>query len=404
VANLLARRLEKEIIQGKVSVTLVGEGPDHYFQPANLEIAFKGVSPHKFSRPEAHLLDSKVNFVPERASKVDLRDRSVTLGEGKRISYSYMVLATGAIAKPEKMPGLMEGSFNFHTGPNDARRVWEALQNFEGGTVVVAIAGIPHKCPPSPNEAIFMLDGYFRKRGIRDKVKIKFLTPYPRAYPSEEISKVVTPLFERAEIEVHTFFNMESVDPSKRKVYSMEGEEHDYDLLIAVPPHQGADVILNSGIGDAEGWIPADRNTMNVQGYDDVYAIGDATAIPISKSGVVAHLQSRVVAHNLLSDLEGTGRRLGYNGRINCPMEVGNNRAIFVSATYSSPPVNQTPSLIKYIMKRSFGKMYWKALGGGLEWLFDLYFGSTSYPMEVTPEITKPTRGVTAKAGEAISG
>ena len=75
------------------------------------------------------------------------------------------------------------------------------------------------------------------------------------------------------------FFNAESVDPAAHKMYSLEGDSIDYDLLIAVPPHRGTNVIKNSGFGDEDGWIPADKGTMRVKGHDDAFAIGDATAI-----------------------------------------------------------------------------------------------------------------------------
>ena len=246
-----------------------------------------------------------------------------------------------------------------------------------------------------------MLDEFFRKRGVRDKVTIRFLTPYPRPYPAEKISRVVEPMFQEKGIEVSTFFNIDSVDPVKKKVSSLEGEEFQYDLLIAVPPHHGADVIINSGIGDQDGYVPTDRGTMKVTGQDGVYAIGDATNIPVSKSGVVAHLQSVVVAHNIVAEINGSRDMLEYNGRINCPMEVGEHKAIFVSATYTSPPTDQTPSIVKYVMKRSFAMIYWRALNGSLERVFDVFFGQTRFPAAGQPESRQPA---IAKAAEQSGG
>ena len=368
---------------------LIGEHLRHPFQPGNLDIAFKGASPEKYVKDQKELIRDGVQFIPDPAVKVDLPKRTVSTKSGRSLGYDYLVIATGAVADPSKVPGLAEGSLNFHTGPIDSHRIWEALQKFEGGTVVVAIAGTPHKCPPSPNEAAFMLDEYFHKRGIRDKVKIKFLTPYPRPYPAEKISRVVEPMFKERDVEVTTFFNVDSVDPTQKKIYSLEGEEVGYDMLIAIPPHHGADVIVDSGIGDEDGYVPTDRGTMRVVGQQGVYAIGDATNIPVSKSGVVAHLQSVVVAHNIVSEINKSPDLLEYNGRINCPMEVGSHRAIFVSATYTSPPVDQTPSLVKYVMKRSFAMIYWRALNGSLERVFDVFFGKTRFPVK-PPEPQKP--------------
>jgi sulfide:quinone oxidoreductase len=404
-ANLLASGLRDEIRGGLVSVQLVGEHLKHPFQPGNLDIAFKGASPDKYVRDETDLLRREVEFVQDPAAKIDLKTRTVTTRSGRVLGYEYLVIATGAVADPSMIPGLVEGAFNFHTGSKDSQCLWEALQEFEGGTVVVAIAGTPHKCPPSPNEAAFMLDEYFTKRGMRNRVKIRFLTPYPRPYPAERISRVVEPLFKEKNIEVSSFFNVDAVDPANRKITSLEGESVSFDLLIAIPPHRGADVVMNSGIGDADGYMPTDRGTMQVIGQQGVYALGDATNIPVSKSGVVAHLQSVVVAHNVVSEIQRSSDFLEYNGRINCPMEVGSHKAIFVSATYSSPPTDQTPSVVKYLMKRSFAMIYWRALNGSLERIFDVFFGQTRFPITKKQEQGKfmVVTQTTEKRGEKVA-
>jgi sulfide:quinone oxidoreductase len=398
-ANLLAAELRREIREGSASVQLVGEHLKHPFQPGNLDIAFKGAAPDRFVKDETELLRKGVEFLQDPAVKIDLEGRSVATRSGRTLDYDYLVIATGAVADPTRVPGLAEGALNFHTGPEDSRRIWESLQNFKGGTIIVVIAGTPHKCPPSPDEAAFMLDEFFRKRGLREKVRIQFLTPYPRPYPAEKISKVVEPLLRERGIEVTTFFNVDSVDPAQRRVYSLEGEAFGYDLLIAVPPHRGADVIFNSGIGDQDGYVPTDKGTMKMRGQSGVYAIGDATDIPVSKSGVVAHLQSVVVAHNIVCEILESPDLLQYNGRINCPMEVGHRRAIFVSATYTSPPTDQTPSMVKYVMKKSFAMIYWRALGGSLERIFDVFFGQTRFPIAKEKEASKPVIAVRSTTG-----
>ncbi len=390
-ANLLAKSLKEKIHRGEAAVDLIGESAQHAFQPGYLDVAFKGHPPEGLMRPEAGLVLKGVNFRNEAATKIDLEERAVTLTDGTKLGYDYLVMATGAFADPGSLPGLKEASFNFHTGPQDAVRTWEALQKFKSGKIVVAIAGVPHKCPPSPNEATFMVDEFYRKKGLRDKVEISFVTPYPRPYPAETLSKVIEPLYEERGINLVTFFNAESVDPAAHKMYSLEGDSVDYDLLIAVPPHHGTDVIRNSGFGDEDGWIPADKGTMRVKGHDDAFAIGDATAIPISKSGVVAHLQSPVVAENILLGLGGSSESMQYNGRINCPMEVGRHRAMFVSATFTSPAADQSPSMVKYYMKRSFSRMYWRTMKGNMEWLMGLYFGKTSTPLVEPQDVGKPT-------------
>lgn len=378
LANLLGNRLQGEIKAGETEVLLIGEGFRHHFQPANLDIAFKGVPPDANSRSELELLDKAVKFVPNPAAKVDLENRVVATEGGPSYGYDLLVMATGAVPTPEMMPGLKEGSVNFHVGPRSSESVWETVRGFKKGKIVVAIAGVPYKCPPSPDEALFLLDEHFRRKGVRDDVELSLLTPYPRSYPAAKTAEVVGPLLDGRGVKVTPFFNMESVDSVKKRVYSLEGDEVPYDILIAIPPHTGAKVVRDSGMADNDGWIPTERENLRIKGRDDAFAIGDATDIPISKSGVVAHLEAKVVFDNIVAELGGEAAESRYNGRINCPMELGGHRAIFVSATYKSPPEQQTPSVLKYAMKRGFAMLYWSALSGRWEWLMDAYFGKTS--------------------------
>jgi sulfide:quinone oxidoreductase len=378
ISNLLASKMKENLRAGEVKVVLIGEGFRHYFQPGNLDIAFKGRPPADFSRSELGLLNKDVRFIPDPAAVIDLEDRTITTAGGTKVDYHSLVIATGARACPELIPGLSEGSVNFHTGPAAAQLTWGAVKGLRKGRVGVLIAGVPHKCPPSPDEAVFLLDEYYRHQGVRDDIDITLLTPYPRPYPAEKVSEVVARLFEEKRVSTIPFFNVDSVDPSAKKVFSMEGEECQYDVLIAIPPHRGAKLISESGFGDEEGYVPADRDTMRVKGRDDAFAIGDCTNIPISKSGVVAHLQSKAVACTIASSFGETQEEFEYNGRINCPMEVGDRKAIFVSATYKSPPKEQAPSIVKFAMKRGFGWLYWATLSGHMEWLMGAYFGETS--------------------------
>ena len=376
-ANLLAKQLRAEIQTGKVQVHLVLGSQQHIFQPGYLHVAFAGQDPNEIVREERSLVNENVRLVEEPAERIDLKSQVVTLASGKALHYDYVIVATGSTPNPEAIPGFSEAALNFHTSPEESRRIWNVIQQFDGGHVVIGIAGVPHKCPPSPNEAAFLIDDYFRKRGIRGKVKLTFLTPYPRPYPAEPMSRVVEPLFKERGIEVVTFFNVESVDPTKKEMYSLEGETQSYDLLIMVPPHRGADVVVKSGIGDADGWIPADKNTMRITGYENAYAIGDATNIPVSKTGVTAHLEAITASDNIVSAIRHGRELYKYNGRINCPFEMGSGKAAFVIGSYDMPVKEIHPSRIRYVMKKAFARFYWRTLSGSLDWLFGLYFGKT---------------------------
>jgi sulfide:quinone oxidoreductase len=384
-ANLLAKELRHEIHSGEVRVQLISAAPTHIFQPGYLHVAFKNQDPRGIIRQERTLVSADVQQISQDAERLDLKSRTVTLLSGEKIAYDYLIVATGSVPNPTAIPGLSEAALNFHTSPSESAKIWKTLEQFDDGHIVIGIAGVPHKCPPSPNEATFLLDDYLRERGIREKVKVTFVTPYPRAYPAEPMSRVVEPRFKDRGIEVVTFFNVDSVDPVKRELTSLEGESLNYDLLIMVPPHRGADLVMKSGIGDSDGWIPTDKNSLRINGYENEYAIGDATNIPVSKTGVTAHLQAMVAARNIAASVRNRSELYKYNGRINCPFEMGSGKAAFVVGSYDMPVKEIHPNRIRYLMKKVFANFYWHTLSGNWDWLLNTYFGKT-FEKEVVPK------------------
>ena len=99
-------------------------------------------------------------------------------------------------------------------------------------------------------------------------------------------------------------------------------EEHPYDLLIVVPPHRGAQVVIDSGLAPRSGWLPTDRHTLQVKTvakpapgqadediprYPNVYALGDATDLPLSKAGSTAHFEAPIVAERVAAAVAGSG-------------------------------------------------------------------------------------------------
>ena len=92
----------------------------------------------------------------------------------------------------------------------------------------------------------------------------------------------------------------------RKVVQSLEGEELPYDLLILVPPHKGQQFLIDSGLAPAPGgWLPTDRHTLRVGNRPNVYALGDATDLPLSKAGSTAHFEAPVVTEQIAAAIEG---------------------------------------------------------------------------------------------------
>ena len=358
-ANLLSKELRRD-----AHVTVVDPTGMHVYQPGFLYLALGQANGRWLARDERTLLRDDVDLVVDGAERIDLSAGTVTIERGSTIPFDHLVVATGARLTKDTVPGLVEGSFDFYS-LDGALRLREALRTFRGGRIKVGIAGIPNKCPPAPVEFVFMLDEYLRHRGIRDRSEITLLSPLNRAFTIEAASKLVQPLLDERGIALETFFNVEAVDPTSNTVLSLEGDKAEYDLLVLVPPHRGQQVVENSGLGDAGGWVPTDRTTLQHAEHERVFAIGDATNLPISKSGSTAHFEAPVVASRIASLVRGTAPKANYGGRVMCFLETGGRKATALRFDYEHPPVPPKPGRIWHMAKWMFNRLYWETVPKG---------------------------------------
>lgn len=359
VANLLSKDLRKD-----ARVTVVDPTGMHVYQPGFLYVALGQANGRWLARDERLLLRDDVELVVEGAERIDPAAGTVQLARGGTLPYDYLVLATGARLVPDEVPGLIAGSHDFYS-LEGAQRLREALRTFGGGRILVGIAGIPYKCPPAPVEFVLMLEEYLRKRDIRDRSEVTLLSPLNRAFTIESASKLVEPIMERRGISLATFFNVESVDPAAGMVVSLEGEKAEYDLLVLVPPHRGQQVVEDSGLGGPGGWIPTDPATLQHKEQSRIFAMGDATDLPISKSGSTAHFEAPVVASRIASLIHGTAPKAAYGGRVMCFLETGGRKATVLRFDYEHPPLPPKPSRRWHWGKWLFNRLYWNTVPQG---------------------------------------
>ena len=361
IANNLARRLSNEIRDRKAKITLLSASDKHMYQPGLLYVAFGQMMPDELYRDEASLLESNIDFQVDPVEKFELDKNQAITKSGKTHEYDILVIATGSRIMPRKIPGLDEGAETFYTEAG-AIKMFKALREFEGGNVGIVV-GVPHKCPIAPVEVTFSLHDYFKDRGIRDKVNIKYHYPINRMHSIENVAKWAKPEFDRMGIEIETLFNLEEVDAENKVMKSMEGSEYQYDLLISIPEHHGMGVIEDNDLGP-DGWIPTDRNKLTMEGYDNVYVVGDTTNLPVSKTGSAAHFEAEVIAENIASIVKIGTPVTEYDGKVYCFIEAGHDKATYAMFNYENPPDLKAANKSMHWFKMSYNKMYWTSVRG----------------------------------------
>ncbi|AKG91504.1 putative NAD{FAD}-dependent dehydrogenase [Geoglobus ahangari] len=361
-ANYLVPKIRGEIRDGNVEVTLITDRPYQVYEPGFLYLIFNRLGEAELKRDIRELLDPAVNIVIDRATKIEAENNRVVTENGV-YDYDYLVIATGARVVPEEIPGLKEGGHWFYNFEG-AVRLREALAKFTGGKVVVSVMGVPHKCPVAPMEVSFILHDFLKRRNLRDKSEILYTYPINKIFTMDPVVEMIQPMFDERGIQYKTFFNPLEVDAKNKKIITLEGEEESYDLLIAIPPHRGAKVVEDSGLGDKGGWVPTDRYTLKVEGYENMYALGDATNLPVSKAGSVAHFQAEVVAENLAAEIEGIEPTAMFNGKAFCFIETGWEEATYIWFDYYTPPQPVMPSKFVHFVKMAYNKAYWLTARG----------------------------------------
>jgi sulfide:quinone oxidoreductase len=380
VANIVARALYAD----QAEITVIDTTGQHAYMPGWLYLPFNGSEGLELSHDERTLLNRHVTLVLGQVTTVDPTNRELTIQHAPgaqtiaalggvteaKLPYDYLVLGTGARLAPQDLPGLVDGAGRWHHFYNleGALNLRAALHNFEGGRIVLAIGGIPYRCPPAPLEFMFLLEEWLHHRGLRAKTELHYLYPLNRVFPIESVADVATPLLEQRGIQYTTFFNADSVDTEHKVIRSLEGEEVPYDLLVVIPPHRGAQVIEDSGLGDPQGWIPTHRDTLEVKDRQGIYALGDATDLPVSKSGSAAHFEAKVIAHRLIAAVRGEQpdpKRAVYDGEVMCFLETGHNQATQLVFNYEHPPHPPRPSLYYHMEKQLFNRAYYHIVPQG---------------------------------------
>jgi sulfide:quinone oxidoreductase len=378
--TMVANHLSKHLNKSDWQITIIDKDDDHLYQPGLLLLPFGVYKKDQLIKPRKRQVNERVNFIFSEIEKIEADNNKVILKNSEEIEYDYLIVATGTTPRPDQTPGLDDpaiwyrSAFDFYTLEGSVA-LQKALENFNGGKMVVHITELPLKCPVAPLEFAFLADSYFKKRGIRDKVQIHYVTPLEGAFTKPVCSKTLGYLLEERDIQLETDYVIERVDPETKTMYSMDEREIKFDLLVTVPLNMGADFIGASGLGDELNYLPVDKETFLSTDYNNIFALGDASNIPASKAGSVAHFAVEVFAENFVNYVNNLPMEKKFDGHANCFIESGNGKGLLIDFNYTTEPlpgkfplpvVGPMPLLkeshINHLGKLAFRWIYWNML------------------------------------------
>lgn len=382
--TIMANKLSAELDRREWQITLVDKEETHHYQPGYLFIPFNIYTREDVIKPKRDFFPPDVEVIGSSIELIQPENNKVKLGNGKVLSYDIMIVATGSSIHPEETEGLLNGAwrkniFDFYT-LDGAVALHNYLKYWQGGKLVINIVEMPIKCPVAPLEFSFLADWWFTEQGLRDKVEIEYVTPLPGAFTKPRAAQMLGDFLDKKNIRLVSEYALARVDTTNNKLISWDKREVPYDLLVTVPTNMGADVIAKSGMGDDLNFIPTHPHTLQSKKHDNIFVIGDATDLPSSKAGSVAHFQAEVLFENILRYIDDRPLVSHFDGHANCFIESGFGKGLLIDFNYDVEPLpGKYPlpgvgpfSLLQETKMNHWGKMmfrwvYWNLLLKGSE-------------------------------------
>lgn len=351
IGGLMAANELRRLLPNEYRIVLIEKNPQHAFPPSFLWVMTGDREPQQITRDMRSLVRPGVELILAEVQAIDLANRRVQTS-GQTLAYDYLVVALGAELTFDAIPGLAETAHTYYTF-DGATKLRDTLRSFAGGKVAVIVSALPYKCPGAPHEGAMLIANLLRKRGLENS-EVHLFTPEPQPMPVAGLTlgDAVKQMLANRGVVFHPLHKITQADPASSKISFDGRESFRYDLLVAIPPHRGSRLARESGLANEAGWVPVDRATLQTK-YENVYAIGDATAISIPgrwkpdvplmlpKAGVFAHDQAEVVAHRIAADIAGIETQDVFCGDGYCMLEAGEDVAGFAYGDFFAEPSPQ---------------------------------------------------------------
>lgn len=324
----------------------------HYYQPAWTLVGGLAFDKRKTARPMASVMPRKATWIRDAAASIDPDQRVVTTRGGDSIRYERLVVAAGLSLLWDRIPGLREGlgrhgvcsNYNFDTV--DFTR--KAISEFQGGTAIFTHPSTPIKCGGAPQKIMYLADDYWRRKGIRGKCRIVFVIANPKIFAVQKYADALMKVIERKGIEVRFRHDLVSLkaDSGEATIRDLEtgGDAVErFDMIHVTPPMGPPEFIAKSPIANAAGWVEVDSATLRHVRHPEVFALGDCSSLPTSKTGAAIRKQAPVLVSNLLASLQGREGSAAYDGYTSCPLVTGYGKLILAEFNYKNEPLETFP-------------------------------------------------------------
>ena len=372
VAAQLRRRLKP------YNLAIVEPSSQHYYQPL-WTLVGAGVFRKELSeRAESAFIPTGADWIQDYVAEIQPDKNQVVLRGGRTIGYDYLVVALGIQIDWSKIPGLAEGIGKNGICSNYAYQhvdyTWQCLQEFRGGNAIFTMPNTAVKCGGAPQKIMYLADDYFRRHGVRDKSQVIYATPQSAIFAVEKYRKTLEKVVERKQIEVRFKHNLVELHPDNKEAVFERLETREqvtipYEMIHVTPPMSAPDLIKQSPLANEQGWVDADKFTLQHPKFPNVFPIGDCSGLPTSKTGAAIRKQAPVLVKNVVSAMKGEPLRARYDGYTSCPVVTGYGKLVLAEFDYEGKPAETFPfdqskeRLSMYLLKaHALPRLYWDGM------------------------------------------
>ncbi|KQL52502.1 pyridine nucleotide-disulfide oxidoreductase [Heyndrickxia shackletonii] len=348
----IASRLLRSAPYLKGKVMIIDPSEKHYYQPLWTLVGGGAANIEDSIREQETLIPDGAKWVKEAVQEF-LPDKNIIVtSNGTQIQYEYLVVTAGLQIYWDKVKGLKEAIGKNGVCSNYSvdyvQSTWEAIQNFNGGTAIFTQPSTQVKCGGAPQKIMYLADDYFRISGVRHKSSILFACGLPKIFAVKRYADTLEKVVERKNIEAQYRIDLIEIDGQKKKatfknVDTNEIMTKDYDMIHVTPPMGAPQFIAQSPLADAEGFVDVDKFTLRHNHFRNIFAAGDCSSLPTSKTGAAIRKQAPVVVENLLAVMNSKEMKAKYDGYTSCPLVTGYNKLVLAEFDYDKNPQESFP-------------------------------------------------------------
>jgi len=337
----------------RLDVAIIEPSEKHYYQPAWTLVGAGEFDIEDTVREERDFIPKGATWIKDAVAAFQPEQNQVVCASGANYSYDVLLVVPGIQMNWDKIKGLKEtlgkngvtSNYSFDLPPY----TWELIQNFKGGTAVFTNPTNPVRCGGAPHKIMYLACDYWRKKGILDKCDVHYVSGGSVIFGIKEYAETLKNVVARNNIHTHFSANTLEIDgEAKKVVYEQKDEqgnlirkEMNFDFCHAVPPQSAPDFVKNSPLADPNnplGYVEVDKNTLQHSRFPNVFACGDCTNTPASKTGAAIRKQAPVVVKNILSFLDKQPLDARYEGYSACPIPTGYGKLMLAEFDYSNRP------------------------------------------------------------------